>query len=64
MQHHFDGRDRPGFAYAMLFPGMLRVIQAAGRVHRTPEDRGVIVLLGRRFARPPWNRCCVSQNRR
>ncbi len=43
-----------GFAYAMAYPGMQRVIQAAGRVHRTPEDRGVIVLLGARFCEPPY----------
>ncbi len=57
MQHHFDSRDRPGFAYAMLFPGMQRVVQSAGRVHRTPDDRGVIVLLGRRFVRSPYVEC-------
>ena len=57
MQHYFDERSQRGFAYAMLFPGMQRVIQAAGRVHRTPEDRGVIVLLGRRFAQSPYVDC-------
>ena len=36
---------------------MQRVIQAAGRVIRTPEDRGVIVLLGRRFAEPAYAGC-------
>jgi len=36
---------------------MQRVIQAAGRVHRTPEDKGVIVLLGRRFTRSPYVDC-------
>jgi len=39
-----------GFAYAYLIPGMTRVIQAAGRLIRSAGDRGVIVLLGRRFA--------------
>lgn len=43
-----------GFAYAMAYPGMQRVVQAAGRVHRAPEDRGVIVLLGARFCEPPY----------
>ncbi|NOZ95202.1 MAG: ATP-dependent DNA helicase [Acidobacteria bacterium] len=45
-------RDRygQGFAYAYLIPGMTRVIQAAGRLIRSADDRGVIVLLGRRFA--------------
>ncbi len=49
-------RDRygQGFAYAYLIPGMTRVIQAAGRLIRSAEDRGVIVLLGRRFAQPQY----------
>jgi len=38
-----------GFSYAYLIPGMTRVIQAAGRLIRSAEDRGVIVLIGRRF---------------
>ena len=38
-----------GFAYAYLIPGMARVVQAAGRLIRRPEDRGVVVLVGRRF---------------
>ena len=60
MRHHFDDEEEGGFAYAMLYPGMQRVVQAAGRVHRTPEDRGVIVLLGRRFAREPYVGCLPS----
>ncbi len=54
MQAHHQSKREAGFAYAMAYPGMQRVIQAAGRVHRTPEDRGVIVLLGARFAEPPF----------
>jgi Rad3-related DNA helicase len=52
MQHYFEQRLGRGFAYAMLYPGLQRVIQAAGRVIRSPDDRGVIVLIGRRFATP------------
>ena len=33
----------------LLIPGMTKVIQAAGRMLRSPEDKGVIVLVGRRF---------------
>ncbi|PRP91378.1 bifunctional ATP-dependent DNA helicase/DNA polymerase III subunit epsilon [Enhygromyxa salina] len=54
MQAHHQARREAGFAYAMAYPGMQRVIQAAGRVHRSPDDRGVIVLLGARFAEPPF----------
>jgi Rad3-related DNA helicase len=45
----------------MLHPGLQRVVQAAGRVHRTPEDKGVIVLLGRRFARSPYRDCLPAE---
>jgi DNA excision repair protein ERCC-2 len=45
----FDERYGHGFRYAYLVPGMARVVQAAGRVIRTPSDRGAIVLIGRRF---------------
>jgi DNA excision repair protein ERCC-2 len=57
MRAHFDAKNGRGFDSAMLYPGMQRVIQSAGRVHRRPEDRGVIVLLGRRFARRPYRDC-------
>ncbi|MBN2493602.1 MAG: ATP-dependent DNA helicase [Deltaproteobacteria bacterium] len=50
MQLYFDEEYEQGFAYAMLYPGLQRVIQSAGRVIRGPDDRGVIVLVGRRFA--------------
>lgn len=39
-----------GFEYAYLYPGMNRVFQAAGRVIRTAEERGVVVLIGHRFS--------------
>jgi DNA excision repair protein ERCC-2 len=54
MRDYFARRTGSGFAHAMLHPGMQRVVQAAGRVHRSPDDRGVIVLLGRRFSQRPY----------
>jgi DNA excision repair protein ERCC-2 len=38
-----------GFEYAYMYPGMNRVLQAAGRVIRTMEDRGFVLLLDDRF---------------
>ncbi len=49
LESWFEERYRQGFRYAWLVPGMGRVVQAAGRVIRTPEDRGLVVLIGRRF---------------
>ncbi len=45
-----EERFGAGFSYAYLVPGLSRVVQAAGRVVRRPEDRGAVVLVGRRFA--------------
>jgi DNA excision repair protein ERCC-2 len=41
-----------GRAYAYLTPAILRLIQACGRVHRSSEDRGCIVMLDRRITQP------------
>lgn len=57
MARHFQVTRAAGFAYAMLYPGLSRVVQAAGRVIRTPEDRGIVVLVGRRFTRPEVLQC-------
>ncbi|MBN2798907.1 MAG: hypothetical protein JXX28_07135 [Deltaproteobacteria bacterium] len=49
LQRYYQERYGAGFRYASLVPGMTRVIQAAGRLVRRPEDLGVVVLIGRRF---------------
>jgi len=49
LKQHFDKKGYNGFDYAYLYPGMNKVQQAAGRVIRTEEDRGVILLLDERF---------------
>jgi len=50
IKRHFQETDAAGFEFAYLYPGMNRAVQAAGRLIRTDTDRGVILLLGRRFA--------------
>jgi DNA excision repair protein ERCC-2 len=45
-QEHYD----KGFEFAYLYPGMSRVIQSVGRLIRSEMDRGVAVLVCRRFA--------------
>lgn len=49
LKQHFDKKGYNGFDYAYLYPGMNKVQQAAGRVIRTEEDRGIILLLDERF---------------
>ena len=46
-----------GFGYAYRIPGMNKVLQAAGRVIRTPEDVGWILLLDERFAYAEYRSC-------
>ena len=46
---YFDARNMSGFDYAYLYPGMNKVLQSAGRVIRTEEDQGIILLLDQRF---------------
>lgn len=48
-QQYFADREGRGFEYAYLYPGMNKVQQAAGRVIRTMEDKGIILLLDERF---------------
>jgi DNA excision repair protein ERCC-2 len=50
----FDGLDGSGFAFAYQVPGMIKVLQAAGRVIRSEEDRGVILLVDSRYSGPPY----------
>ena len=50
LKDYFDRRGMDGFSYAYQYPGMNKVLQAAGRVIRTDEDRGVILLLDERFS--------------
>jgi Rad3-related DNA helicase len=41
-----------GYDYTYLYPGIQKVVQAAGRVVRTLDDRGVVVLIDDRFGKP------------
>ncbi|HVE54346.1 MAG TPA: ATP-dependent DNA helicase, partial [Ramlibacter sp.] len=52
LKHRLDQHFSAGYDYAYLYPGMQKVVQAAGRVIRTREDRGTVVLIDDRFAQP------------
>ncbi len=49
-KYYYDEVNGKGFEYAYLYPGMNKVLQAAGRVIRTASDKGCILLLDDRFA--------------
>lgn len=56
LRQYYEERNMDGFAYAYRYPGMNKVLQAAGRVIRTDEDRGVILLLDDRFLGSDYRR--------
>ncbi|MGE0100359.1 MAG: helicase C-terminal domain-containing protein [Hydrogenophaga sp.] len=51
-----QARFGQGYDYAYLFPGLQKVVQAAGRVIRGPQDEGVVVLMDDRYRRPEVRR--------
>ena len=57
---YYDERNLPGFQYAYTFPGMNRVLQAVGRVIRSETDRGVVLLIDRRFVQAGYQRLFPS----
>ena len=54
LKDYFDGDGGVGFDYAYRYPGMNKVLQAAGRVIRTSEDVGIVALLDYRFCQPEY----------
>jgi DNA excision repair protein ERCC-2 len=54
LREYYEEKFSNGFAYAYQFPGLTRTFQAAGRLIRTPSDRGIIIFIGRRFSTPQY----------
>ncbi len=51
IKEYFNNALGAGFEYAYTYPGINRVLQAAGRVIRSEKDRGVVLLIDQRYAR-------------
>ena len=49
IREYFAGTHDAGFEYAYQYPGINRVLQAAGRVIRTEADRGAVLLIDQRY---------------
>jgi Rad3-related DNA helicase len=49
IKEYFQTKNNLGFEYAYMYPGMNKVMQAAGRVIRTEQDKGIIILIDTRF---------------
>jgi DNA excision repair protein ERCC-2 len=61
MSRRMEALFGSGYEYTYLYPGIQKVVQAAGRVIRTREDRGILYLIDDRFTQPqvrkllpPW----------
>jgi len=52
----YYGDNHLGFRYAYTIPGMVKVLQAAGRVIRSPADKGCVMLIDSRFMRDEYQR--------
>ena len=67
LKGYYDEKGEQGFDYAYQYPGMNKVLQAAGRVIRTKEDTGAILLMDERFLNRDyrnlfpreWNDACT-----
>ena len=65
LRDYYQATRGSGFDYAYRFPGMNKVLQAAGRVIRTPQDKGVVLLIDSRYGQsayrqlfpPHWAHC-------
>ncbi|MFK7915141.1 MAG: ATP-dependent DNA helicase [Pseudomonadales bacterium] len=53
-QQHFDSAGADGALAAYTQPAMVKVVQMAGRLLRSPADRGVLLLIDERFAQPRY----------
>ena len=51
IKNRFNEMGKDGYAYAYIYPGITKVVQAAGRIIRRDTDRGQLLLLDDRFAR-------------
>ena len=54
---YYDRKYGAGIQYAYTFPAAAKAVQAAGRVIRTPEDRGLIIFLDGRFLEADYASC-------
>lgn len=50
IKEYFQNNKGEGFEYAYIYPGMNKVLQASGRVIRSPEDKGAILLIDDRYS--------------
>ena len=52
MMEYYDNTAEKGREFAYIYPGMNKVLQAAGRVIRSETDRGMVLLIDDRYGEP------------
>ncbi|MCE5251249.1 ATP-dependent DNA helicase [bacterium] len=68
IRDYFNGNLEAGFEFSYMYPGINKVLQAAGRVIRSETDRGVVLLIDERFTTAryrellprEWQTVCVK----
>ncbi|MCB0281821.1 MAG: ATP-dependent DNA helicase [Calditrichaeota bacterium] len=53
--HYYENKSGMGREYAYMYPGMNKVIQSVGRLIRSFTDKGIVILIGERFAEDDFN---------
>jgi DNA excision repair protein ERCC-2 len=56
VKDYFTASGKNGYDYAYVYPGMNKVLQAGGRLIRSEQDRGVLVLVDDRYLTPQYQR--------
>ena len=56
IREYFQAKNNLGYEYAYMYPGMNKVLQAAGRVIRSERDRGALLLIDERFGNIKYRR--------
>lgn len=54
IRDYFHSRDKDGYDYAYVYPGMNKVLQAGGRLIRSEQDRGLLMLVDDRYLQPHY----------
>lgn len=61
IKFHFEEKKEEGYHYAYTYPGMNKVLQAVGRLIRTEQDEGIILLIDDRFLNPLYSELLPSE---
>lgn len=61
IRDYFDRTGRNGYDYAYVFPGMNKVLQAGGRLIRSEQDTGLLVLVDDRYLQPHYARLLPAE---